>query len=141
MTTPSNYEKRPVVRIPGSDADCSFGWDRIASALAATGARVICVDCYPGVFEDELASELGLRFPDASVYRSKDCLKSKSDVDAMLAPYLTDDPVFGRMNGIRIEHFFVIWVSIVSVYFFFLSFRITSSKGVFFFFFFFFIVV
>jgi mannose-6-phosphate isomerase class I len=106
MTTPSNYEKRPVVRIPGSDADCSFGWDRIASALAATGARVICVECYPGVFEDELASELGLRFPDASVYRSKDCLKSKSDVDAMLAPYLTDDPVFGRMNGIRIEHFF-----------------------------------
>ncbi len=41
----------------------------------------------------------------ALVVRTRDFLKSPAEIDAMVSHDLTDDPVFGRMNGLTIEDF------------------------------------
>jgi hypothetical protein len=69
------------------------------------GARVIAVECYPGVFEDAVAEALSQGLRPALVLRTNDCWKRSADIDAMIARDLTDDPVFGRMNGFTIDDF------------------------------------
>ena len=108
MNSQSNYDKYPVIRVP-VDGECAWqGWPAILEqvrAQVAQGAHVIAVECYPGVFEDAVAEALsqGLR-PDL-VLRTNDCWKSSADIDAMVARDLTDDPVFGRMNGFTVDDF------------------------------------
>jgi mannose-6-phosphate isomerase class I len=67
---------------------------------------VLCVECYPGVFESSIrtALEEGLR-PEAVIYAG-DLLKPPRDVDRMLQPILGDDPVFGSMNDVTLRDFF-----------------------------------
>lgn len=108
MAQQSNYDKFPVVPV-GSASACDVGWAAIVEHLRSvlTGNRsVLCVECYPGVFVDDVERALieGLR--PAAVVRSDNFYKDASEVDSMLAPYLGDDPVFGRMNGLVLEDFF-----------------------------------
>jgi mannose-6-phosphate isomerase class I len=52
-----------------------------------------------------LERSISIAFQPSQVFRASDVLKSSADIEEMLAPFLTDDPVFGRMNGLRIEDF------------------------------------
>ena len=55
-----NYDKFPVIAVPGSANVCSVGWESIAGRLREAGARrdvrrtVLVVECYPGVDEPEI---------------------------------------------------------------------------------------
>lgn len=103
MARKSNYDKFPVAATGRRDS-CSAGWDAIASQLA--GKTLVCVECYPGVFVNEVAEELTRRLrPDHVVFAS-DAYKSADAVRTMLAPHLGEDAVFGRMNGLSIADWF-----------------------------------
>jgi mannose-6-phosphate isomerase class I len=102
----SNYDKYPVVPVSSSDDDCAAGWDAIAARLAAGSPALIAVECYPGVFVEEIERALAAALAPARVFRSSDCFKPAAELERMLAAYVTGDPVFGRMNGIQIEDFF-----------------------------------
>jgi hypothetical protein len=57
----SRYDKYPVVRVTHSAQLCRVGWQAIGAELAAAvrpGRFVLCVECYPGAFEGEIAQEL-----------------------------------------------------------------------------------
>lgn len=66
---------------------------------------VICLECYPGCFEQEILRELvgGLR--PSAVVSAGDCYLSQSAIKALCEPDLGDDPVFGRMNRHCISDF------------------------------------
>ncbi len=66
---------------------------------------VICLECYPGCFEQEILRELvgGLR--PSAVVSAGDCYLSQSATKALCEPDLGDDPVFGRMNRHCISDF------------------------------------
>jgi mannose-6-phosphate isomerase class I len=100
----SSYDKRPVVPV-GSTADVDVGWDAIASRLARTGARVIVVECYPGVRQNVLVELCARLAPDVvidpAVFR-----KPEADIERMIEPDLTDDPVFGRLTSLDLADFF-----------------------------------
>jgi hypothetical protein len=100
MPRKSNYDKYPFIP-SGSGEDCAVNFDAISSQLA--GHRLICVECYPGVFVEELERELAKRLNVAVVCRAQDCYKSPAAIRAMLHPHIGDDPVFGRMNGLILE--------------------------------------
>ena len=57
----SNYDKRPVIAVDASPNSTWAGWkavaDRIGSELSS-GATRIAIECYPGVFEDEILRAL-----------------------------------------------------------------------------------
>jgi mannose-6-phosphate isomerase class I len=103
------YEKLPAIAV-GSRSDLSLGWNEIGQALALRLARpgsVLCVECYPGVFVDEVMEALTSRLKPTLTLRSQALFKRPTAIDAMLEPYLGgDDPVFGRMNGVELADFF-----------------------------------
>jgi mannose-6-phosphate isomerase class I len=109
MPRHSNYDKWPCVSISTSSADLWVGWRDIVRRLAAApnaNRSVLCVECYPGAFENLIRKSLeeGVR-PDAVLY-TPDLLKPAFTIDQMLQGVLGDDPVFGRMNEITLQDFF-----------------------------------
>jgi mannose-6-phosphate isomerase class I len=102
----SNYEKFPVIPSGCSEQECAEGWGRIAARLALGRPSILCVECYPGVFVEEVETALVAELHPAVVSRTADCFRPEQELAQALQPYVTDDPVFGRMNGVRIEDFF-----------------------------------
>lgn len=99
----SNYDKSPVIPIGGAEL-CFAGWSAIATQLNA--ARVICIECYPGVDVERVAAELVPKLGPRSVFRASNVYKSPDRIRQMLHQFLGDDPVFGRMNGLTLEDWF-----------------------------------
>ncbi len=64
------------------------------------------MECYPGVFTEELISALQSGLPCSLVIRAEEGFRPPAEIARMLGPHLTDDPVFGRMSPIEIEDFF-----------------------------------
>jgi len=105
----ANYDKHPSVRVSSGAADCYEGWTEITDHLRGVQREhgtVICIECYPGVFEDEIERALLDAFPSAEFLWSTACLKTESEIDLLLARDLPDDPVFGRMSGLELIDFF-----------------------------------
>ena len=112
-TNRSNYEKCPVVDVPGGAGACVAGWDAIAvrlrEAIDRRGSRrtVLAVECYAGVAEDDVLFELKQRLAPKLVLRAADAILRPGQIDALVAPFLGgDDPVFGFLSGLVLPQFF-----------------------------------
>jgi mannose-6-phosphate isomerase class I len=112
---PSNYDKFPFVPVTAQADACQVGWASIAAELqAALAARpaapgqpvVLAVECYPGTDLGQLRQELTQALQPAQCLVADDLYRAPADIDAMVAGPLTDDPVFGRLNGLTITDFF-----------------------------------
>ena len=111
MSPHSNYDKFPSVQIRPAASECELGWTAIASKLGAAlkdGRSLLCVECYPGVREREVEQALAGSLGCGKIISTRDLLKRSADIDVMLAPYLGDDPVFGRMNAITWKIFLIL---------------------------------
>ncbi|MFN2614081.1 MAG: hypothetical protein ABR552_04605 [Actinomycetota bacterium] len=99
-----NYDRLPT--IPGGPAaECDVGWDAIAARLRATGARVVVLDVYPGVRRGDV--DALVRALDADdVVRAEDALLPRDEIERLVAPDVTDDPVFGFVTKLRLGDFF-----------------------------------
>ena len=110
MARHSNYDKFPSVAVRSSASVCQIGWsaiaERLRTAASASNSCVVCVECYPGVSVEEIERILTEGLRPTTVIATRSLLKPSEQINAMLAPYLGDDPVFGRMNGIVLEDFF-----------------------------------
>ncbi len=96
----STYDKAPVVPV-GDREDCAVGWREIGARITASEPSLVIVDAYPGVRPadiDELVSVLGADH----VFRVEDALLPAADIEALIAPELTDDPVFGRLTSLAL---------------------------------------
>jgi mannose-6-phosphate isomerase class I len=106
----SNYDKRPFVLASKDEQECKTGWPRIGAhlrAIAGAKPRVICVECYPGVYADEIASALARDLGSITILRAEDSLKSPVEIQRMTGSYLdNDDPVFGRLTPLGLSDFF-----------------------------------
>jgi mannose-6-phosphate isomerase class I len=108
MSRKSNYDKSPFVLIDPEPDRCFVGWESIGNILrvAAAGKRtVVCVECYPGADQGQICHELQRSLHPARVIETSSLLRSSEAIEDMLAPYLGDDPVFGRMNGVVLDDF------------------------------------
>ena len=105
MSSPTSYDKQATIPISSTADDCAVGWESVLDRLLADAPRVLCVECYPGVQVEELERRVKRAFEPAHVFRSSEILKSPEEVERMVSPFLTDDPVFGRMNGLEIDDF------------------------------------
>jgi len=106
MKLASNYDKHPFVPVSSSGDACAAGWPEVGARLGAAKPRLLCVECYPGAFVDQIEQAIIRGLKAAAVFRASDCLKPAKEIDALLAPHLTNDPVFGRMNSIEVADFF-----------------------------------
>jgi mannose-6-phosphate isomerase class I len=108
MSRISEYDKFPVIPVQ-SVRNCAWqGWRAIVEQIrseVSKGARRLAIECYPGVFEDEISAAFSEALMPVQVVRVRDGYKSPRDIEAMTSRELTDDPVFGRMNGFVIQDF------------------------------------
>jgi len=84
-------------------------WPEILAELkncSGPNRRVLCVECYPGVFERMMRDKLRNALQPAELIYAPGLLKPVPEVNRMLQGVLGDDPVFGRMNDITVEDFF-----------------------------------
>jgi hypothetical protein len=109
----SNYDKWPVIDVPGAGAAAVLGWnacaDRLRQAIATRAGKktVLVVECYPGVDETAVLGALdrGLS-PRLTVHAGQAMLPSER-IDALVAPFLGgEDPVFGFLSGLTLPQFF-----------------------------------
>ena len=107
----SNYDKQPVIEVAGGEGCCVAGWDTVCEKLGqAVSARsprrsVMTVECYTGVFEDEIAEKLQALNP-VRIVRSAQAFLPPEEIERKVAPFNGgDDPVFGRMNELRMADF------------------------------------
>ena len=108
----SNYDKYPVVAVRGVKNCAWQGADNIRGELLQAIARkggkkiVVCVDCYHGVWEDELLKELKFMLRPALVVKSEHAAKDPETIEKMIERNLTDDRVFGAMSVRNMPEFF-----------------------------------
>jgi mannose-6-phosphate isomerase class I len=104
----SNYDKFPVVQVSENSAACVLGWTAIGARideLVRPGKFVVCVECYPGCFQQEIERELSRALQPKKVIQAEDVYKPAADIERLVARDLTDDPVFGRMNNYELRDF------------------------------------
>ncbi len=104
----SNYDKHPVVRVSHSKEGCDVGWAAIAQRLKSKlrpGRFIVCVECYPGCFEEEVERELVRALGPARVLRAGNSYRSEKEILQLCEHDLGDDPVFGFMNHFVIQGF------------------------------------
>jgi mannose-6-phosphate isomerase class I len=66
---------------------------------------VVAVECYPGVQVDEVRKALTEGLRPVLVVDVRQAYRDGAEIERMCAPYLGDDPVFGRMNGLGVGDF------------------------------------
>jgi mannose-6-phosphate isomerase class I len=107
----SNYDKLPTIQVSDDDSACTIGWAAIAQALRKqiTGGErtVVVAECYPGVDVEEVRAGLAtLLADDVTTISAERALKSPGELAELLAPWLGDDPVVGRMKKWQLASFF-----------------------------------
>ncbi|MUG68845.1 mannose-6-phosphate isomerase [Paenibacillus campinasensis] len=104
------YNKEPVVVIPDCEQEAWQGYEQIGQELARRVAgrtkAVIVIECYPGVRTEEVTRGLGASLPLQAVFEAEEAALSTQELEQCVAPYLTEDRVFGRMAPFQIEDFY-----------------------------------
>jgi hypothetical protein len=102
------YEKEPAIPCHAARG-VQRGWREIIHQMAGElgrGASGISIECYPGISEEEIAEAMVKSLPEVRLLRTRIALRTPVEIEALIARDLTDDPVFGRISGVRIPEFF-----------------------------------
>lgn len=110
----SNYDKFPCVPVVAEADACQAGWPALTARLraalptppAAGSPLVVAVECYPGTDLAQVQRELVAALRPALVLVADDLYHPAAEIDRLVAGPLTDDPVFGRLNGLTVADFF-----------------------------------
>jgi mannose-6-phosphate isomerase class I len=92
-----------------SSSETWAGWHAISYRLKPVTTKnpcVLCVECYPGAFEQSIRQALEHGLHPAEVIYTPELLKAPQEIDQMLEGVLGDDPVFGRMSEMTLQDFF-----------------------------------
>lgn len=109
----ANYDKFPSVSVPSRHAsECWVGWDAVLQRISRvidegkTGRRVLAVECYAGVFADDIARRCKSVLGADLIIETKNVFHSAAKIDEIVAPFLGgDDPVFGYMTNLQMQDF------------------------------------
>lgn len=109
----SNYDKFPAIDVPNSDSACVAGWEAVAKQLrreterAGTSKRVLVIECYPGVHEQEIIDQLQQRLAPCLIVRAAEAMLPPDKLERMTQPFMGNgDPVFGFLSGLKLPSFF-----------------------------------
>lgn len=104
------YNKFPAIRVPNAEA--WSGWEAIGVQLkqAADGInstkKIMVLECYQGVADEEIVPALQNIFPDALWMDSRTCFKPVDKIEKMVYPDVTDDAIFGYITRLNMIDYF-----------------------------------
>ena len=109
--TRRTYDKFPAIDVSAENKCAWSGWDAVAEQIlrAASGIGekyTIAIECYSGVFVEELRGALGRRFAGSVLIDTRQAFLAEHEIEQLVLPYLGgDDPLFGYMSHLRMEEF------------------------------------
>ena len=99
-----NADNKIVISAQNRDS-VVFGWDKVVAAIADKAGKAntnIAIDgCYCLTFEKiakALADKISANGVKVELIDAADLYKSREDIIAYNAPYVTEDPGFGKVN-------------------------------------------
>ena len=99
-----NYDRFPSTKITGSILQ---GWDAVHTLLVECFKvkKVVAVDFYAGVREEEVAGELELLSPTLFI-NTRNLMKPQDEIKAMTERFMTDDVLFGYVTNLTLNDYF-----------------------------------
>jgi len=107
----TTFEKFPAVEV-ASDVRVAAGWTEITRRIRESvsrldkGRAVLVVECYHGVFLEEVKRELTRGLSPARVIAAESLYRESRRVREMVFPDVTDDRLFGFMTRLEIDAYF-----------------------------------
>lgn len=107
-----NYDKYPFVEIKDIGCCAWQGYEDIISEVKnrisekALRKTVVAVDCYPGVYDDEILPAFVQGLTPVLTMEAEEALLSKDHINKMLERNITEDRVFGVLACHKIQEFF-----------------------------------
>ncbi len=112
MDPVGHYNKQPVVAVTCGDKCARAGWNSVGQHLRdvlqekSRASVLITVDCYIGVLDEEVLTQVRAAIKPDSVIHTNSLMKSASEIASMIEPFLGNDPVFGRMTYLEMQDYF-----------------------------------
>lgn len=102
-----NYDLEPTTVFTGFNDQVWQGYDNISAEIQHVCKKktVVIAEFYPGVNGKEILKGLSA-LSLSTVFNAESCAKDIQEIDKMLADYLTEDRVFGRMNANPLDSLF-----------------------------------
>lgn len=99
-----NYDKNPSTKITGMMVK---GWSKIRDLLAVRldTSKVLAVELYAGVHEEELLGELNLLDP-ALIIDTRKLMKPEREILKMTESFMTEDVLFGYITNLSLTDYF-----------------------------------
>ena len=99
-----NYDRFPSTKITGTILQ---GWDAGHTLLVECFKvkKVVAVDFYAGVREEEVAGELELLSPTLFI-NTRNLMKPQDEIKAMTERFMTDDVLFGYVTNLTLNDYF-----------------------------------
>lgn len=99
-----NYDRFPSTKITGTILQ---GWDAVHTLLVECFKvkKVVAVDFYAGVREEEVAGELELLSPTLFI-NTRNLMKPQDEIKAMTERFMTDDVLFGYVTNLTLSDYF-----------------------------------
>lgn len=106
----SNYDKTPHISFSSDTLSIEQGWENVTGLInkkigATRGKKIIAMDCYQGVHDDEIISRLQ-EYLKGDFYFTANYMKSEETIRSMVFPDVTNDEVFGFMTRLNMIDFF-----------------------------------
>lgn len=115
----ANYDKTPFITVKGQGDDCHEGWEAVGRVIGAAAGRadgagghrsgsqgkVVAIECYPGVQDEEVIPQLTAVLPGTFFY-THDAMLSEEKVLQLVYPDTTDDEIFGYITRLELVDFF-----------------------------------
>jgi hypothetical protein len=111
MIMRSNYDKTPFITVKESANDCQEGWEAVCRTIREKveslkgPKKVIALECYPGVQDEEVIPKLTAALP-GLFYFTKDAFLPEEKVLQLVYPDTTDDEIFGYITRLNLADFF-----------------------------------
>ena len=99
-----NYDRFPSTKITGTILQ---GWDAVHTLLVECFKvkKVVAVEIYAGVREEEVAGELELLSPTLFI-NTRNLMKPQDEIKAMTERFMTDDVLFGYVTNLTLNDYF-----------------------------------
>lgn len=107
----SNYDKTPFIDVSQGTGDCHEGWPDVCRVIResaeqiAAKKKIVVLECYPGVRDEEVLTQLQQELRGMFFFAS-DYMLPEEEIRRLVYPDVTDDEVFGYITRLRMMDFF-----------------------------------
>ena len=104
-----SFNKFPSIRV-NTTSPCQIGWTNIGAALSKTiqakQSKTIVIECYQGVFTEDISSWIEKDFPESKIIQSTMALRNEDEIRKLTHPSVTDDRIFGVVTQLSLSDLF-----------------------------------